>query len=398
MPYRGAVGGHTCPPRTPKHGELVVRDGTFAAHVPVVAGAGPARSAELFARSGRLLVDGQGIAFVFAYLTKRDSEDSEPNAVRVVDRRLRAALEVSLPTTAEARLLLASLGADTPKATLTFKPEALRTPLFMLFWLALIAAVGSGMLALLTLWLVPLPFVILAGHETLGRRREICLSERGIRVEGFFDNRWMPWDEVARVERLFDDGLRFSLRPVLRDGARLSLAERNADMDAFESYRDRDPVDVRRLEQVQWECLYAATLRFRVADEAGGKEIDGAAGRERARRDLLSTLAIGSRPPDLWLDAVSGLVPREGYRKAAVPDEALESLARDVDEDASARLAAVLILRRRGVPAPRVHLDDRTCGALQLPMDQAVTALAEDPTATRPVLAFAKQWATRKAH
>ncbi len=379
---------------TPKPAEVVVRDGSFAAKLSVVAGTGSARSVELFARRGRLLLDGKRVAFTFAYLMKRDREDAEPNAVRVVDGRLRAAAEVSLPTTAEARRLLASLGTGAPRSSLTFRPDALRTPLFTLFWLALVAALGSGILAVLTPWLAPIPFVILAGVESLGRRREISLNERGIRVEGVLHDQWLPWDEVARVERLFDDGLRFGLRPVLRDDAHLSLAELDADARAFDRYRDRDPVDVRRLEPGQWECLYAATLRFRVADDdaARGEESDGEAGHPGSMRELVSALAIGGRKPELWLDAVSALVPREGYRKAAVDDEALESLARDVDEDASARVAAVLLLRRRGVAAPRIHLDDRTDGALRFQMDQAMTALAEDPTATRPVLAFAKLW------
>jgi len=89
-------------------------------------------------------------------------------------------------------------------------------------------------------------------------------------------------------------------------------------------------------------------------------------------------------------------VPREGYRHTQLTDEALRSLARDLDEDASARLGAAIILRRRGVDTPRVHVPAEVDAALRRSMDEALTALERDPGAREPVIAFARRWSARE--
>jgi hypothetical protein len=86
----------------------------FARRLPVtrLVSGGTGEEAEVFARSGRLHVDGTSLAFVDAYAVERNAEDHEPNTVRVVGEGLVPLVDIAVSQHAVARSLLGALGVD----------------------------------------------------------------------------------------------------------------------------------------------------------------------------------------------------------------------------------------------------------------------------------------------
>jgi hypothetical protein len=337
--------------------ELVVRCG------------GEVWAAEVFARGGRLHVDGAAVGCPHAFLIDGGAEPSEPNRLRVVDAELRTVVEMEVPSTSDGEEWLRALEVDRFREPVSFVAGRPRMDGLELTMSLLAVGAIAGLMALVhpLLALMP-PHVALVAGLAYRRSRTTVICDAGqltIREPVIADRRGsvghstrkLAWSDIVGSEPMFDDGVRLSLTSITPRGDRPAFANPERMKGGYEDVRARDPIDLRGLDAERSTALHHLVLRGKgaVARLAADRDDGGAAGL-RVDAGLAARLALGGRDPAAWRASLERLVTAD-YREAIPDDDDLTSLARDLDQDTSARLAAALILRRRGRTAPRVCVD-----------------------------------------
>lgn len=343
------------------------------------------RRVEVFARRGRLCLDGAPVPFVYAFTTNRIADPHEPNTVRVVGVGMATSWDIAFATTEEAERLLSSMEVDARERVIEVAAGRLGiTPLVVLFASlgvtlpAVFAAMWSDRPA--AFWIA---FAILAGGLALAskRSRRLRVDADGLTISGYVFPTRLRWSDVTNVERYGDAAVRLHLSDVLYRKTRTV---------------SRDPMVLDHLGIELREGLYFLLLRRRAAaNRAAERLTDGGedipASEELPASEpcrLAPLLARGERDDVAWVTALAELAPRTSYRQMAPADDDLVAVARDLDVDTSARVAAVALLRRRGQAPPPLHLTDAS-PALRDAVVRVTERLAVDPNSVAALADFA---------
>lgn len=330
-----------------------------------IAGSG-ARAIEVFAREGRLYVDGKPLEWLHAYTLDRVAEPEEPNTVRVVGKGFVPLVDIDLPTTREAEALLERLGADAPDRTIATHAGRVRpgvgvlgTTIFVAMLLPLLTSHGLPPLGGAYGWFFLTLFLGLATF-LVGRRRAVTVDRDGATLGGMVFPTHVAWRWLEGVDRVGENEIRIRHAPPRRalekvftaltqDEIYLQIKDTDARDALFYLLLRRRLRALRALERpAEGDAHADATSTQATNDGVPQAENEEVAG-------LARRLAADGRDTSAWLAALRGLVPRESYRIVTPSDAALGAVARDVDLPPDARVAASFILAERGERAPTIH-------------------------------------------